>query len=244
MEFAERTHAYAAARGCPRVRFTAIHGLGCAASQGWPRVAAALAPEHDLVALALHGSEGATSAPPSEWGILAQAERIAREVRPDDVLVGHSMGGTIAIRVAQRVAPRALVLIEPHVLPRAGFVVRPTLEEGRDAVLAKMRGIDTGEDSYASWIERWDWRVFRAMSADLAAGDGGAPSWLDALASFRFPVHVAWGAKSDDAGEDLHAQALRELGLPFHAVEGSAHFVPSEAPSGLAAALRDIARAT
>ncbi|HUR69552.1 MAG TPA: alpha/beta hydrolase [Candidatus Thermoplasmatota archaeon] len=229
------------------MRLVAIHGLGCAASQGWPRVAAALAPEHELVALPLVGADGPTLAPPDAWGVLAQSERLVAHVRPTDVLVGHSMGGTIATRVAQRVAPRALVLIEPHVIPRAGFVVRPTLDlrpapspDVLAAYLRRFESIDTGEGGYDKWIARWDWRVFRRMSEELAAGDRGTPSWTEALASFHFPVHVVWGGASDDPGEDHHAEALRKIGFPFHVVQGSKHFIPSEAPEGLAQTLRDI----
>jgi pimeloyl-ACP methyl ester carboxylesterase len=231
------------------VRFVAIHGLGCAASQGWPRVAAALAPEHELVALRIEGADGETTAPSGAWGILAQAARLARDVRPTDVLVGHSMGGTLATRVAERAGGvRALVLVEPHVVPRAGFVVRPTLAAGlaltptaHAAYLSMFEGVDTGEGSYATWLARWDRRVLHRMSEELATGDGGAPTWLDALASFDFPVHVVWGKESDDAGENVHAHALRKLGFPFHVVEGSRHFVPSEAPDALAQTLRSIA---
>lgn len=233
------------------MRLVAIHGLGCSDEQGWPAVARALAPEHELVTLRIHGAHGPTPARPASWGILAQAERLAREVQPDDVLVGHSMGGTLATRVAQRVTPRALILIEPHVIPRAGFVVRPTLELGPaptpedfEAYLRRFETIGTGEGSYASWIRRWDWRVFHRMSEDLAAGDGGSPAWLDALRSMTIPVHVVWGAASDDAGEDEHGHALRSIGLPFHMVKGSRHFIPSEAPEALARTLREIVART
>jgi len=129
-------------------------------------------------------------------------------------------------------------------VPRAGFVVRPTLDLGpaptaerRAAFLREMAVLDTGEGTYAEWIARWDWRVFHAMSAELARGDGGARSWLDALASFRFPVRLLWGAESDDAGEDEHRAALAKLGIEPRLVEGSRHFVPSEAPRALAQAL-------
>lgn len=231
------------------MRFVAIHGLGCAASQGWPRVAKALAPEHELVAPSLHGADGPTDAPREAWGIAAQAARLATLVRASDVLVGHSMGGAIAIRVAERVAPRALVLVEPHVVPRAGFVVRPTLALGPapepaawSAFLAGMDGLPTGEGSYASWIARWDWRVFHHMSRELAHGDGESVAWTHALAEVRAPRLLLWGEKSAIEGEDEHAAALAKLGIERRIVPGSAHFIPSEAPEALAEALRGIAR--
>ncbi len=230
------------------MRFVAVHGLGCSASQGWPRVAAALAPEHELVTLSLAGADGPTDAPPEAWGIAAQAARLARQVRRDDILVGHSMGGAIAIRVAARVAPRLLVLVEPHVIPRAGFVVKPTLDLGpapstpaRADFLGNMESIPTGEGSYATWIARWDWRVFHAMSRELAAGDGEPISWLHALAALRVPTVLLWGAKSADAGEEEHGAALARLGIPRRIVPGSAHFIPSEAPQEMASVLREVA---
>lgn len=216
--------------------------------QGWPRVAAALRPDHELVAVPLHGADGPTSALPLEWGILAQARRIAAQVRPADILVGHSMGGTIAIRVAQLARPRMLVLVEPHVVPRAGFVVRPTLElgltpdaEARAGFLRRMAPIQTGEGTYAEWIAKWDWRVFHAMSQELATGDGGKESWMETLEGLGGPRHLLWGALSADHGEDHHKAALARLGIKPEMVPGSAHFIPSEAPAGLATALRDLA---
>jgi pimeloyl-ACP methyl ester carboxylesterase len=230
------------------VRFVAIHGLGCSASQGWPSVRKAIGREHQLVALRLHGADGPTSAPPDAWGLRAQAARLAPHVTADTVLVGHSMGGALAVRVAEVASPRALVLVEPHVVPRAGFVVRPTLAlgpeptpEARAAFLREMGAFDTGEGSYAEWIARWDWRVFHAMSGELAQGDGAPRSWLDALASFRFPVRLLWGAKSADACEDEHRAALAKLGIDATLVPGSAHFVPSEQPRALADGLRGLA---
>lgn len=187
----------------------AIHGLGCSADQGWPRVQRA---PPGLTVARMHGADGPATLPSSEWGILAQARRIVRE-RPGraDVPVGHSMGGTLATRVAEM-----------------------------DAFLTKMSSVDTGEGGYDHWTKRWDWRVFRAMSVDLAEGDGGERSWLDAVASFQaehdFPITLVWGQKSGPPEDDLHAAALLKIGVPV--MEGTSHWVPSEVPDALATPIR------
>jgi len=219
-------------------RIVAIHGLGCSADQGWPRVRQALGDRHDLITPRLDGADGPARLPRSEWGLRAQAARIAREVGPADLLVGHSMGGALAIRVAQAVRPKRLLLVEPHLVPSAGFVVRPTLASGPSGpsadLLAKMRTIDTGEGPYSEWIRRWDWNVFHAMSIELEAGDGGKDSWLEALARLDLPVEHVWGAKSGDPMADLHTGALLTAKVPMRTVAGSAHFIPSEAPQEFA----------
>lgn len=227
----------------PAVRFVAVHGLGCQADQGWPRVAAALAPEHTLEAIPLDGADGPTSTPPSAWTLAEQARRVASRLQGDEVLVGHSMGGAIAIRAAQLVRPKALVLVEPHVVPSAGFVVRPALAAGPDPRPAEratfdaaMSRIRTGEGTYADAIRRWDWRVFHAYSRQLADGDG--EPWVDAVAELACPVHLLWGG--DSPRRDIHLDALRAVGLEPRFV-GRGHFIPSEAPAALASFLRDIA---
>lgn len=142
------------------------------------------------------------------------------------------------------------MLIEPHVVASAGFVVEPTLalgepptDQARAAFLAQMAGIPTGDGNYADGITRWDWRVFHAMSQELALGDGAPETWMEALASLDIPKVLLWGARSEAAGQDVHGAALAAAGVPRRDIEGSAHFVPSEAPAALADTLWDIAAA-
>jgi pimeloyl-ACP methyl ester carboxylesterase len=112
-----------------------LHGWACDHSFFAPQVAH-FCREHRVIAVDLRG-HGVSDAPHQEYTVAGFAADVAWQCaqlgleRP--VIVGHGMGGTIALELAARYPelPAAIVLIDSVILPPPGFVdrLRPIAEE-------------------------------------------------------------------------------------------------------------------
>ena len=222
-----------------------VHGLGCAGSCDYPRLARepALAGRR-LLLVDLLGF-GFSDRPEGfgyavEDHAAALAELLDGLDLPPLDLFGHSMGGAVAIVLAtlrpERVA--RLALGEPNLVAGGGLFSRPI------AAMAE-----------AEWVARGHARTVRAAAAQgdpIWAGSaaaasplafhrgacslvrGGAPAWLDQLAALRLPRAAIYGARSLP---DADADRLTALGLPLHVVPEAGHSMAWENPAGLAEAL-------
>src|SRR2546422_3792502 len=109
-----RLRAFVGGAGVPVVL---LHGLSAGATT-WVEVIDRLHPSHHVVALDLPG-HGASGPPPAgakiEWYADAVAAGMAALAASPAVVVGHSFGGQVALRLAQRHPEdvRGLVLIGP-----------------------------------------------------------------------------------------------------------------------------------
>lgn len=109
-------------RGEPLV--VLIHGWSCD-SNYWSAQVADLKTRHTVVTvdLAGHGGSGANR---SDWSMPAFAADVAAVVEvlkdhPKVVLVGHSMGGPVAIEAARRIGPRVVGVIGLDTLKNVGL---------------------------------------------------------------------------------------------------------------------------
>lgn len=185
------------------------------------------------------GSEPAAGA----MRVADHADDIAAVLPPDFVLVGHSMGGKVAMALAARHPPglRGLVLAAPS---------PPGPEPMMDDARAKLRAA-WGDPDAAAEVARGisrhrDGPMFERIVADhLRASRAGWDAWLDvgsredlrALAGqVDVPVLVVAGADDAALGPAVQAQQT----LPFfpdarlQTVAGSRHLVPLDLPSELA----------
>ncbi|POR45487.1 alpha/beta fold hydrolase [Bosea psychrotolerans] len=222
-----------------------IHGLGCASSCDYPRVAADAALRGRRVLLVdLLGS--GFSDRPTGFGytiedharsIVALAEH-ARLTELD--LFGHSMGGAVAITAARMLAGRLrrLVLGEPNLEPGGGFFSR------RIAAMAERDYIERGHDALvqASRAEgNGVWAASLAISAPYAAHRGASslvagstPSWREMLADLPQPRCVLFGEASLPSSD---AEDLPRLGVDVAIIPSAGHSMAWENPAGLAQAI-------
>lgn len=188
-----------------------IHGTG-AATHSWRDVLPLLAEHHDVLAMDLPG-HGFTD-PSARMGLPAMATDVAallavEGMRPD-IIIGHSAGAAIAIRMAldDRVAPRRIISLNGALLPLEGMAGQIFSPLARALV-----GLP-----FVPWLVAWR-AADRAAVTKLLAATG---SKLDAhgleLYSrlFRRPGHVA-GTLAMMAAWDLPrlARDLPRLAVPL-----------------------------
>jgi pimeloyl-ACP methyl ester carboxylesterase len=222
-----------------------LHGLGCAATRDWPPVrgAPALAGRASLwVDLPGFGEsprpQGFSHALPELARLLAGL--LAREARPL-ALVGHSMGGTLALLLAERLLAQgrpvhALLLAEPNLraedatgsaaaaaLPLADFVA------GWEAWVQA-----SGSAHHRGTLALADPEAFHRSAVSLVTEGRGLLPRLQALA---VPVKgYVLGGRSDAVTHET-ARQVAEAGVPVARVERSGHLFSEDDPEGFAAAL-------
>ena len=222
-----------------------VHGLGCASSCDYPRVAAeaALAGRRmlllDLLGFGFSGR-------PADFGYSVEdhARTVARLVeglRLESLdLFGHSMGGSIAVAVATLLPGRVrhLVLGEPNLDGGGGSFSRPIARQ-----------------SEAEFVARGHAAVVRAASDPIWAGSvsvaspvavhrgavslvrGATPSWREQLAALTMPRAVVFGANTLPHPD---TERLPGIGVDVLVVPAAGHSMAWENPAGLARAVRSV----
>jgi pimeloyl-ACP methyl ester carboxylesterase len=226
------------------------------ALHGWRRThadfAASLgpaAPEGPLACLApdLPGF-GATPAPTEAWGSVEYAEAIAHLLEETAgpggggplVVVGHSLGGRVAVRLAAAHPELvgALVLTGAPLVARGGRRRRPPL--AFSALRALQRAGLVGD-------ERMERARERHGSADYRAAQGVMRQVLvrlvnedyeDAVAAVRCPVELVWGDDDAEVPVDTARALERSISQARLTVcAGAGHLLPISAPGELRAAV-------
>lgn len=189
---------------------------------------------------------GATPAPSGAWGSAEYAEAVARLIQSADgpggpvVVVGHSLGGRVAVTLAARHPGlvRALVLSGAPVVPRPGSSPRPPVAFRAFRVLRRFGLV--GEDR----IER---ARRRHGSVDYRSAEGVMrevlvrlvnESYEDALSALRCPVSLVWGEEDTEVPLPV-AQAICER-VPqavLSVCRGAGHLTPLECPAEVRAAV-------
>jgi pimeloyl-ACP methyl ester carboxylesterase len=200
-----------------------IHGWCCDHRAMLPVARAFPTRGHLLLDLPGHGR----SPPAEDLSIAAHARAVLGVAPPGAILVGHSMGGQVALAAAAQAAPgqvRGIVLLDPaHLLPH-----EKALETGRElgqrlrarppaeivAAFARSQLVGPPDDpeGFEALVKRMSATpddVARAQwDAILAfAGDGGAAA---ALAALAVPALVIACAKPVNRLSDL-ARASRRI---------------------------------
>lgn len=227
-----------------------LHFFGGSA-RSWNRVIARLAGEYETLAIDLPGF-GAEAEASGPYTVAAYADFVAAAVRArgldDYVLVGHSMGGKIALALAARRPQglRSLVLLAP-----SPPTPEPIEEEMRASLIAGWGHYGPASETLARVTARplsGDLRE-RTIADMMNSGKCAWMSWLQhgsredisaAMSCIDVPVIVLSG----DCDEALpctliQREVVDRLGrASFVRVPDSGHLLPLEAPNAVAELIR------
>jgi pimeloyl-ACP methyl ester carboxylesterase len=200
------------------------------ALHGWARSGADFAEivsGLDAVAPHLPGF-GTADAPDTVWGSAEYAELVADAIRPfaPVVIVGHSFGGRVAVRLAAKYPElvTSLVLtgvpllrLAPQSKPRLSFRIVRALAKRRilsQSVLEKQRRKNGSADYNAAH------GVMRDILVKVVNED-----YRDDLAKITAPVRMVWGEHDTSAPTDAGRAAAELVNASFTVVPGSEHLL-------------------
>jgi pimeloyl-ACP methyl ester carboxylesterase len=240
-----------------------LHGLGGAASN-WIELAPELAREHRVIAVDLPG-HGGSSPLPALPNLEPFADRVGlvlqREGVHPAVVVGHSLGCVVALRLAMRSPDlvRGLVLISAAGIgsttrrARYALALSSLVQPGR--LLAPFRDRIAGSRRlrafvWGPWATPDGTTVSPAATIGLLEGPSLHSDTTSAAAALveedprvdlgrvRCPAMLLWGARDPQVPIDDAFQYARRLRAPLRVVAGAGHLVIAERPEACLDAIR------
>jgi pimeloyl-ACP methyl ester carboxylesterase len=224
-----------------------IHGLGCASSCDYPRIATdPVLAGRRMILVDLLGSGFSDRPTDFSYTVEDHADSLRALINalsiPSVDLVGHSMGGTIAIVLAarNRTKVRKLVVSEPNLDAGGGVFSRPIAQQSEAQYVehghaeAVRSAITDGDAIWAgSLLVSAPFAIHRGATSLVR---GGSPTWRDQLASLEIPRTVIFGAKSLP---DPDTERLPQIGVTVRVVANAGHSMVWENPSGFAQAVSE-----
>ena len=222
-----------------------LHGLGCAASCDFPRVAtdASLRPRRSLL-LDFAGSGYSDKPDDFSYSLRAHTDCVIAWLEslgvPQVNLIGHSMGGSIAIMVAAQRPDliQRLIVAEPNLDAGGGTFSRAVTQYSEEAYLREghahlidvaVRGnnhIWAGCMSIASPL------AIHRQAVGLVKGE--TVSWREQLYQLEMPATVLFGEFSLPEPD---VAVLPQHGVQTAIVPQAGHSMMWENPTGVAAAI-------
>lgn len=221
-----------------------IHGLGCASSYEYPRLASdpALSGRRAIL-IDLPGSGFSDKPANYDYSISHQAEVVAEVLTHHGVsryfLYGHSMGGSIAIELAERACAQVLALAvsEPNFHAGGGEFSRRIVEQTERAFVDRgfRQMVEAETSAWKGCLQNTaPWAVWRGARSLV---EGVTPSWWARFAQLSCPKALIVGERSLP---DADAQKAAAAGIPLHAIADAGHSMSWENPSALAETLAHI----
>ncbi|MEV6330059.1 alpha/beta fold hydrolase [Streptomyces sp. NPDC051909] len=219
-----------------------VHGLGCTGASDFAHIAVhpALAGRRSLLVDLL--GFGLSDRPAGfDYRMESQAAAVARILDHEGLtgveLVGHSMGGAVAVHLAASRPDLVdrLVVAEPNLYPGGGMFSSPVaaqteeafVREGFAAMLAAQDRAD-----YAARLRLADPSAVHRSAVALV--EGSVPSAGELLAGLRRPRAFLVGEWSLP---DADAEKVAALGIPVLEVPAAGHNMMIDNPDGFARAL-------
>lgn len=227
-----------------------LAGLGSAATADFPEIVArhpALRSRRSML-VDLAGTGWSDPAPASfGYTIEEHADVVAALLDSSDLggchVIGHSLGGSVAISLAARRPDRVgrLVVAEPNLDPGVGTLSRHIADQSEDAFVARgysaLRAV-VARDEDASGVSvfhattgRWSPTAMYRSAVSLLAER--TPTFRDLLATASMPRAILVGERSDDV--DL--ATLADSGVAVHVVADAGHVMTRESPDAFAHAV-------
>ncbi len=224
-----------------------LHGLGSASSSYFPRavVHPRLRDNRSLL-IDLLGCGYSDRPDDFDYSMESQAELVVSLLRDlglsGSVLIGHSMGGSLAILIAAA-APRlvrGLIVAEGNLDPGPGMVSGPItamseeefVSHGQDDFVRAMR--NAGFADYAGTVRACDPAALHRSARSLIAPR--RPTYRDRLARLRLPRTFVYGEKNVPNPD---VDRLIADGVDVRVIPGSGHDMVVDNPDGFAEAVAD-----
>ncbi len=220
-----------------------IHGLGCAGSFDYPEVAAQDSlKNHRCILVDLLGA--GYSDKPDVFGYTVQEhaeyllEFIDHLKLGPFILFGHSLGGAIALSLANKCRDKLhqIILSESNLDKSsegstskyiADFDMHEFINHGFNELVMDSR--ESGNGMWAASLSLWSPKA--AYLVSQSAANGVDPSWRDILYSLECSKTFIFG---ENSLPDPDKQILAEHGVAIEIVKKAGHSMAWENPEGLA----------
>lgn len=224
-----------------------VHGLGCAGSFDYPEVAAQKELyDHRRILVDLIGS--GFSDKPDDFGyrVSDHAEYLLDFISylglENFILFGHSLGGAVALSLADKCRDRInrIILSESNLDSGGGFLSRAIAayceedfaKHGFHFIISENR-----KSSNEIWAASFSVCSPKAMlRSSKSAVEGETPSWREKLYDLNCPRTFIFG-ESSLPDPDMHT--LADHGIHIEVVKNAGHSMAWENPKGLAMAIKN-----
>lgn len=216
------------------------------ALHGWFRTGtdfARVVADLDAVAVQLPGF-GVAAEPDTAWGTPEYADHViaALEETGPVVLVGHSFGGRVAVRIAAKRPDlvRGLVLtgvplLRLHPAPKPALAYRVVRALARRGLVSQKR-LEAYREKHGSA----DYRAVRGTMRDVFVRVVNE-AYLEDLAAITAPARFVWGADDDQAPADAGRAASEKVaGATYREIAGAGHQLTGELETAVRAELLDL----
>lgn len=221
-----------------------IHGIGCASSYEYPRVVTDPAfGGRRAILIDLPGFGYSDKPLHFDYSTTQQAAVVVELLDSLGItqldLFGHSMGGSIAIEMAETLGSRVRTLgvSEPNFHRGGGLYSRMMVavpeQQFVETEYARILAEETSpwKGCFQNAAPHAVWRAAKSMV------EGIAPSWVERFLALEGKKAVIFGAHTLP---DDDATALAESDIPLHVVADAGHSMAWENPSAFAAVLWEI----
>jgi pimeloyl-ACP methyl ester carboxylesterase len=222
-----------------------LHGLGATSGAYFTQIAADPAvPRRRTLLVDLLGFGLSDRPPDFRYGLTDHADAVATLLRGLDVhatsVVGHSLGGSVAIVLAHRHPDLvgSLVVVEPNLDPRAPspehLDSRGIAHVAEDDFVAHgfRRLLDDVDGTWASTMRLADPVALHRTAVGLTAGT--TPTMRQMLTALTVPRVLVEGG---DSGPETGVPELVAAGVVHVVVPGAGHNVTLDRPAAFAAVL-------
>jgi pimeloyl-ACP methyl ester carboxylesterase len=204
-----------------------IHCFTCAINY-WSKMMPALARQHRVVAIDLLG-HGGSEKPRSGYSVSNQADLIAQALAKlgvsDAEVVGHSLGGAVAVALAQQ---------SPALVNRVFIVdTPPTHEEGDLGLVAKLGFAPVIGEAF--WRIKPDFAVRKGLEVAFAPGFKVPDEFVEDVDRMTFSAYDDSASGFDDyTKEEPLDRRMAETGKPLMVIMGAEEQIINEPAKRLA----------